>query len=117
MLEPEVFQFFHAIGIDLTPSYSVPECPVCTIQTPADVSTDGIGQPVLGHEVMISPAGEILVRGPSLFHGYYKDRDATNLKLRDGWFYTGDTGVINDKGQIVTKGQMSNQMDRENMVN
>jgi len=113
---PEVFRFFHAIGINIAQSYSVPECPVCTAQMPADVRADTVGQPVLGHEVTISPRGEILVRGPSLFQGYYKDTEATSLRLRDGWFHTGDMGVIDEKGQLIPMGRMSDHRNPGNMT-
>jgi long-chain acyl-CoA synthetase len=102
---PEAFRFFHAIGINLTQGYCLIECPVCTAQMPPHIRPDTMGQPVLGQEVKISPEREILIRGPCLFQGYYKDPKATQQKMRDGWLHTGDAGFMDETGQLILLGR------------
>lgn len=109
LLSPEVLRFFHAIGVNLAQGYSPTECPVCTAQMPPYLRHDTVGQSVPGQEVKISPEGEILVRGVCLFQGYYKDPEATQQKVKDGWFHSGDAGFIDETGQLILLGRMADR--------
>jgi long-chain acyl-CoA synthetase len=57
-----------------------------------------VGQPLPGVEVRIAEDGEILVRGPNVFAGYFKDPEATAQALRDGWLHSGDVGEMDAEG-------------------
>jgi len=69
-----------------------------------------IGKPALGHEIKIvdeegnelqsGQVGEIIIKSPSLMKSYYKNIEATNATVKDGWLYTGDNGYYNQNGYI-----------------
>lgn len=104
----EVFLFFRALGLNLRQFYGQTEnCALCAAQDPDTLKLHTVGKPFPGIEVDISDEGEILVRGDNVFDGYYKRPDATAESLRDGWLHTGDAGYLEDDGQIVVLGRVS----------
>jgi len=76
-----------------------------TIATPDDFKFGSIGKPFPGVEVKIAEDGEILVKGPNVFQGYYKNEEATRETLVDGWLHTGDVGEIDADGFIRITGR------------
>lgn len=100
-LSPDVVRFFRAIGVNIKNLYGSTEAQVHTLHIGDDIRFETVGVPMPGMEVKIADDGEILVRGPSLFQGYYKDPEATAEKLRDGWFHTGDAGYIDEDGHLI----------------
>ena len=101
-LGPEVFQFYRALGINYKQIYGLTECgALATYQADADVKPDTVGRPLPGVEVRLSEAGEVLLKGPSVFVGYYKNPAATQAALKDGWLYTGDAGFFDQDGHLV----------------
>jgi long-chain acyl-CoA synthetase len=113
-INPEIGKFFDQIGINLINGYGITECSplVCANHDKFnDYHTAGIKLPCIDWRVD-SPnedgIGEICVKGPIVMLGYYKQPEKTLEVLKDGWFYTGDYGYINDKQQLVITGRKKN---------
>lgn len=99
---PDVLQFFQGIGVNLKQLYGMTECSApITVQRNGAVKLDSVGSPIPEVEMKISDTGEILLRSPGLFVGYYKDADATAAALQNGWLATGDAGFLDQEGQLV----------------
>jgi long-chain acyl-CoA synthetase len=101
MLGPETARFLYLLGVPLLDSYGMAECPVAALQDGVYGRLEALGRAAPGQEVRLSPEGEIMVRGSALFQGYYKDVAGTRAKVRDGWFYTGDGGRLDETGRLV----------------
>ena len=98
-ISPEVLRFFNAIGLPLVEGYGQTEgTGVTTCSRKGNIKTGKVGQPLPGVEVKIAPDGEILVKGPGVFKGYFKNPEATAATLKDGWLYSGDVGELDEDG-------------------
>lgn len=110
---PEVERFFHKIGFPFTVGYGMTECaPIIGYADWKDAKLYSCGKQVLNMEIRIdSPdpqniPGEVLVKGANVFLGYYKNEEATkNVLGEDGWFHTGDMGVMDSDGYLFLKGR------------
>jgi long-chain acyl-CoA synthetase len=100
-LSPDVVRFFRAIGVNIKNLFGSTEAIVHTLHIGDDIRFETVGVPLPGMKVKIADDGEILVRGPTLFQGYYKSPEATAEKLKDGWFHTGDAGYIDEDGHLI----------------
>jgi len=103
-LGPDAFRFFRGFGINLKQVYGATEVSgLVSIQPDHQASPDTVGPPCPGIEVAIDEArGEVLVRSKGVFKGYYKEPDRTRDAIDDdGWFHTGDAGLINEHGHLV----------------
>ncbi|RYD87930.1 MAG: long-chain fatty acid--CoA ligase, partial [Sphingomonadales bacterium] len=101
-LNPEIGQFFSALGLTLLQGYGQTEAgPVISCNRPsAGIRSDTVGPPMKGVEVRIAEDGEILVRGELVMHGYWRNEAETERVLKDGWLYTGDVGLLDDAGRL-----------------
>ncbi len=110
---PEVESFFHKIGFPYTVGYGMTECaPIITYAHWDKAKLYSCGRPALNMEIRIdSPdpenvPGEVQVKGPNVFLGYYKNEEATRASFTDdGWFRTGDMGVVDKDGYLFLRGR------------
>src|SRR4029077_874815 len=99
---PDLFRFYRSIGINLKQLYRQTEtCAYVCLQPDRGVKFDTVGVAAPGVEIKIAENGEVLVRGPMLLKEYYKRPDATAESIdAEGFFHTGDAGLIDDSGQL-----------------
>jgi long-chain acyl-CoA synthetase len=106
-LGPDTFRFFQAIGLPLRQLYGQTELlGAYTIHKAGEVDFDTVGVGFPGVEIHIDKpdangVGEVVARHPNMFSGYYRNRDATEADMRDGWMYTGDAGFFDKAGHLV----------------
>ncbi len=114
----EVEQFLKRIGFPYTVGYGATECaPIICYADHNDFVQGSCGKPVVHMEVKIDspdPAnvpGEILARGLNVMLGYYKNEEATASTLdQDGWYHTGDLGLMDADGNVFIKGRSKNML-------
>jgi long-chain acyl-CoA synthetase len=94
-----VLKFFNAIGLLLIEGYGQTEgTGVTTTSHLGQLKIGTVGKALPGTQVKIASDGEILVKGPGVFKGYYKNPQATAETLKDGWLYSGDVGELDGDG-------------------
>ena len=114
-ISPEILRFFMSLGVPIYEGYGLTEnSAIATGNTPDKVKLGTVGTPQAGTELKLADDGEILVRHPGVFKGYYKNEEATKEVIdEDGWLYTGDVGeydgeflkiVDRKKDIIITSG-------------
>jgi long-chain acyl-CoA synthetase len=104
-LGKDLAEFFLAIGMPLVEGYGLTEGGVVVINRPGHMKPGSIGQALPGVELRLAEDGELLVRSPTVFAGYYKDPDATAEVLRGGWLHTGDLAEIDPEGYVSITGR------------
>jgi long-chain acyl-CoA synthetase len=105
-INPEILRFFDAAGVLVLEGWGMTETSTAaTIATPEDFKFGTVGRPFPGCEVRIAEDGEILARGANIFQGYYKNPEATQETLVDGWLHTGDIGEIDSDGFLKITGR------------
>ncbi len=100
-LSEEVQTFFDIIGLPIVEGYGLTETAApafCNL--PNDNHFGTVGPALPGVQVKIAEDGEIMLKGPTIFPGYYKNDEATKEAFEDGWFLTGDIGEINSQGML-----------------
>ena len=102
-LNPDIGVFFQSLGITLLQGYGQTESgPVVSCNRPkAGIKMDTVGPPLKNTEVRIADDGEILVRGPLVMKGYWRNKAETARVIKDGWLHTGDIGHIDEAGRIA----------------
>ncbi len=99
------------LGFNIVEGYGITEtAPVLTLNPPEAPRAGTVGRPIAGVEIKISDpnpeeVGEIIARGANVMQGYYNNPEETEKVLKDGWYYTGDLGRIDEKGYLVISGR------------
>ena len=98
-IAPEILQFYRSIGVNLVEAYGQTEATgAVTLSRLGSVKFGAVGQPLTGIEVKIANDGEILVKSPGVFIGYFKNPEATADTIVDGWLHSGDVGELDEDG-------------------
>ena len=102
-LGADTYRFFRSIGINVKQVWGATELSgLATLQPDGEANPDTVGRVLAGIELRIAGDGEVLVRSPAVFQGYYKQPEATrNTFGEDGWYHTGDSGFFDDRGHLV----------------
>ncbi len=113
-IDPNISRFFNNLGITLLQGYGLSETsPVLSVNCAADNNYSSVGEPLPGVDVKIlkpneKGIGEIAVKGKMIMMGYFENPDATAAVMKDGYFATGDLGLIDAKGHIHITGRKKN---------
>jgi long-chain acyl-CoA synthetase len=100
-LSKDIMKFFHSIGLRVKEAYGSTECTgVFSMPVGEDIELGTTGKPIPGWEYQIAEDGEILMKGPAVFTGYFRDKEATENAKRNGWLYTGDIGEFDERGNL-----------------
>ncbi|MCD8318677.1 MAG: AMP-binding protein [Paraprevotella sp.] len=113
----EIEMLLHYIGFNYTVGYGTTECaPIISYADWTTFRPGSCGRPAPRMEIKIDSndpqhtVGEILTRGTNVMLGYYKNEQATQEVLRDGWYHTGDLGVVDEEGNLFIKGRSKNML-------
>jgi long-chain acyl-CoA synthetase len=102
----EILEFFYACGVPVLEGYGMTETATAsTVSTREAYKFGTVGRPLPGTEIRIADDGEILVRGPHIFGGYYKMQDKSFGAIDEGWLHTGDLGSIDEDGYLSITGR------------
>ncbi|MEE9554227.1 MAG: AMP-binding protein, partial [candidate division Zixibacteria bacterium] len=113
-MPPEIAKGFNLLGFTFIQGYGLTETsPVLTINPIATRRDASIGMVVPGAEIKIVDTdnrgiGHIIARGPMVMKGYYRNQEATDEIIKDGWIYTGDSGWVDDEGFYYIAGRLKN---------
>ena len=122
-IDPVVVKGLQDLGIHCVQGYGLTECsPIIALNRNCDFKNDSAGLPVPHGEIKIfepdaTGVGEIIARGPNIMLGYYENEEATKACLTDGWFHTGDLGLIDRDGFVHITGRKKNVIVTKNGKN
>jgi len=101
-LGPDVFRFFHALGVNLKQIYGQTEINgIAVVHRDGDVKFQTVGTPIPETDIEIAESGEILMRSPAMMTGFYRNPEATAESLIDGWLHSGDAGYFDEDGHLI----------------
>jgi long-chain acyl-CoA synthetase len=107
-IAPEILEFFYACGVPVMEGYGMTETATsATVNRPlaGGFRFGSVGKPMHGVEVKIADDGEVLIKGPNIFQGYYKNDQTTRETLDAGWLHTGDLGRVDEDGFLYITGR------------
>ena len=122
-MNPDISAVFESIGIRVLQGYGLTECsPLVAGNNDFYRRNDSVGLPIPNVEYRIADpnsegVGEIIVKGPNVMLGYYNDEEATKAVMKDGWFYTGDLGKIDENGYLYITGRSKSVIIAKNGKN
>ncbi len=102
----EILEFFFACGVPVLEGFGMTETATAsTVSTVDSYRFGSVGRALPGLEIRIADDGEILLKGPNIFQGYYKNDDASFGAIVDGWLHTGDLGSLDEDGYLFITGR------------
>jgi long-chain acyl-CoA synthetase len=107
-IAPEILEFFYACGVPVMEGYGMTETATSASVNrplPGGFRFGSVGKPMAGVEIRIAGDGEVLIKGPNIFQGYYKNEDATRDTLEERWLHTGDLGRLDEDGFLYITGR------------
>jgi len=105
-IAPSILEFFYACGVPVMEGYGMTEtASVASVKTLDALRLGSVGRPLPGVQVRIGEDGEILIKGPNIFNGYYRDAEATLETLVDGWLHSSDLGRLDEDGFLFITGR------------
>lgn len=122
-IDKNIIEQFGMLGVRVLQGYGLTECsPLLAGNNDFFVKSDSTGLPIHDVELKIynpdsEGVGEIIARGPNIMKGYFKDKEATDAVIRDGWFHTGDLGYIDKNGFVYITGRCKNVIVTKNGKN
>lgn len=99
-IAPEILAFFRSLGIRTVEMYGLTETAGGATGPRGRIKHGSVGEPCRALECRLAPDGEILLKGDSIFAGYYRDEDATANVIHGGWLHTGDIGQFDEDGHL-----------------
>jgi long-chain acyl-CoA synthetase len=111
MLSSDALRFYHALNLPLKSLYGTTEGGALTGAKNDDLRLETVGPAHQGTKVKITDAGEIIYLQPGVFVGYYKDPEKTAEVLKNGWFFSGDSGFVREDGHIVFIDRLENLVE------
>ena len=117
-LPPKLHKRWENMGFRVLQGYGATECSPVVSATPFNEHIyDLIGKPIPGVEVHIAEDNELMVKGPNVSPGYWKNPEATTAAFENGWYHTGDLGFKDGKGYLYLKGRKKNLIVLSNGLN
>jgi long-chain acyl-CoA synthetase len=105
-IAPDILEFFYACGIPVLEGYGMTETTaVASVSTRENFRFGTVGRALPGVQIKIADDGEVLIKGPNIFQGYYKNDEATRETIVDGWLHTGDIGELDSDGYLKITGR------------
>jgi long-chain acyl-CoA synthetase len=101
-ISPDLLKFYYGLGIDIGEVYGQTEnCGPTSVHYPDDVKFGTVGKALPRAQIKIAEDGEVLLKGPHVFMGYYNNPEKTAETIVDGWLYTGDVGRLDDDDHLI----------------
>jgi long-chain acyl-CoA synthetase len=101
-ISPDLLKFYHSFGLDMREVYGQTEnCGPTSIHYENDVKFGTVGRALPRAQIRLAEDGEILLKGPHVFMGYYNDPEKTAETIVDEWLYTGDVGRFDEDGHLI----------------
>jgi long-chain acyl-CoA synthetase len=105
-IAPELIEKWELLGIPVLQGYGATEAgPVIAATNLRNRNPVTVGNPIPGMQVKIAPDGEVLIKGPSVTSGYWRNPRASEEAFEDGWYKTGDLGYLDKRGHLVLHGR------------
>ena len=105
-IAPGILEFFYACGVSVMEGYGLTEtASVASVNTLDAFRLGSVGRPLPGVQVQIADDGGVLIKGPNIFKGYFRDTEATREAVVDGWLHTGDLGRLDEDGFLFITGR------------